>query len=271
MLGHCSRNLQLHYIIKVQTMNVFRTPSGTDFTPLQDRKIYVLWIALITVITIAGFLPDIARYRAEVPPPPFILHFHGFTYSLWLILVGLQIALIEVKKPRIHMQLGWWLVGLSVALVPIGLIAAMVDMARQVAHSDYEPQFLGLEFQSMLVLALLIAAGTLLRSDLAAHKRLMVLAAINLLDPGASRLFTLFSPWKPGGIFGWWLKYFWANALMVLALIAWDLWKRRKVHPALLWGGALLAAGELVAVWLEFAPWWRPISARLVTLWAWPG
>ncbi len=248
-------------------LRYLRTPRGAAWAPARDRKIYIVWIALIWAGMIAGFVPDMGRYLGESPPPPFILHFHGAVYFVWLVLVTAQIALIEVKKTGLHRQLGWAVVVVSAALVPLGLVAAMVDQARQVGHRDFAPEFLALEFQSMVVFPAFIAAGVLLRRDLAAHKRLMILAAITILDPGTARAFTFFSPWKPPGPFGWWLSYFWADVLMVAALIGWDLWKRRRPHPALLVGAGLIAAGEAVAVWLQFAPWWHGAMVRLVTLW----
>lgn len=252
-------------------LRYLKTPPGPVWAPARDRKIYIVWIALIWAGMIAGFPPDLARYFGEKPPPPFILHFHGVAYFVWLLLVTAQVALIEVKKPSLHRRLGWAVVVVSAALVPLGLVAAMVDQARQVGHPDYAPEFLALEFQSMVVFGALIAAATLLRRDLAAHKRLMVLAAVCILDPGTSRAFGFFSPWKPPGAFGWWLGYFWADVLMVVLMIGWDVWKKGRPHPALLGGGVLIAAGEAVAVWLQFAPWWHGEMVRLVTLWGWAG
>ena len=247
------------------------TPVGKGFALSRDRRIYVLWIALVWAGMFAGFLPDLKRYLAETPRPPLILHLHGIAYVTWLALVSAQIALVEVRKPALHRRLGWWLVGFSVAIVVLGLVAAMVDMARAASQPHYEPEFLGLEFQSLVVFSILLTLATRMRRDLAAHKRLMILLTVCFLDPGTARAFASFSPIQPGGAFGWWLHFFWANAAMVLAMMGWDLWRHGRVHPALLAGGALLAAGEAAAVTLEFSPWWHGAAARLVAAWGWTG
>ena len=244
---------------------------AADFAPRHDRRIYWLWIALVWAGMLIGFLPDLGRYMAESPAPPWVLHLHGVLYTLWLGAITAQIALVEVRNVALHRRLGWWVVGLSAALIPTGLIAAMVDMARAAAHPDYEPQFLGLEFQAMVVFGLLLTAGARLRGNLPAHRRLMILLPVSILDPGTSRLWSLFIPWHPPGPFGWWLHYFWGNALMVLLLLAWDRWHHGRVHPALWAGAALIAAGEAVAVWLQFSPWWHDVSAQLVAAWGWAG
>jgi len=251
--------------------HILTTPAGKAFLPARDRRIYVLWIALVWAGMIAGFLPDLRRYAAETPPPPLLLHLHAIVYVLWLVCVTAQIALVELRNPALHRRLGWWLAGLSVAMVPLGFAASMVDMARAAAHPAYQPQFLALEFQSMLVFSVLLAAAVAMRRDLAAHKRLMILLTVCLLDPGTSRAWSLFSPIHPPGAFGWWLTYFWGNAALLLAMIGWDLRHHGRIHPALLAGGALLAVGEAVAVALQFSPWWHGAAARLVAAWGWAG
>lgn len=254
-----------------RTLGILNTPAGKAFLPARDRRIYIAWIGLVWVGMIAGFGPDLTRYLAETPPPPLILHLHGTVYLLWLVCGTAQIALVELRNAALHRRLGWWLVGLSAVLVPLGLTAAMVDMARAAHHTPYQPEFLALEFQSMAVFAILLTFAARMRRDLAAHKRLMILLTVDLLDPGTSRAFGFFSPLHPAGAFGWWLNYFWANAAMALAMMAWDIRRHGRVHPALLAGGALLAMGETVAVAGQFSPWWRGVAARLVAAWGWTG
>ncbi len=247
------------------------TPDVKTFAPPRDRRIYILWIALVWAGMIAGFAPDMKRFATETPPPPLILHVHGFVYFAWLAAVTAQIALIEVKRPALHRTVGWWLVGLSAAIVPLGLVAAMVDMARGALHTPYAPEFLGLEFQAPLIFCVLLWLAVEMRRDFAAHKRLMMLLTVVFLDPGTSRAFGFFSPIHPAGPFGWWLNYFWGNAALLVAMMGWDLWRHRRVHPALLYGGGLIAIGEAVAVILEFSPWWHIAAAHLVSAWGWMG
>jgi len=250
---------------------MLNTPTGKAFAPVRDRRIYILWIALVWAGMIAGFLPDLGRYLAEKPSPPFILHLHGVVYFVWLALVTAQIALVEVRKPALHRRLGLWLVGFSAAIVPLGFGAAMADMTRAATQTPYHPEFLGLEFQSLVVFSILLTLAVRMRRDLAAHKRLMILLTVCFLDPGTSRAFGTFSPIHPAGAFGWWLNYFWGNAAMMLAMVGWDIWRHGRVHPALLAGGTLLAAGEATAVILEFSPWWHSAAAHLVAVWGWAG
>lgn len=254
------------------------TPIGKGWKAGPDRRIYVVWMAFVWAGMLAGFLPDLGRFRAEAPPPPFVLNLHGVVFTLWLLMVTVQIALAETGRAALHKQLGWWTAGLAALLVPLGVAASMVDMVRETApgHNDplslsAQPQFLGLEFASMLVFAVLLTLAIRMRRDLSAHKRLMILLLVSVLDPGTARAFANFVPWHPGGMAGWWLSYFWGNATLVLAMMGWDKWRHGRVHPALLYGAAILAAGEITAVYLEFAPWWHDVSSALTKAWGWAG
>jgi len=250
---------------------LLKTPPGPAFLPAQDRGVYVVWIALIWAGMLGGFVPDLKNFLSESPPPPVVLHAHAVVYTLWLVAITAQIALVEVRNVALHRRLGWWIVGLSAALIPLGLVASLVDMARGARQTPYTPEFLGHEFQQLVVFAILLALATLLRRDLAAHKRLMILLPVSILDPGTGRLLTHVLSWRPHDPFGRWLHAYWGNMAMVAAMIVWDRWRRGLVHPALWFGAALIAAGEVVAISLDFCPPWHHAAARLVAAWGWTG
>jgi hypothetical protein len=220
---------------------------------------------------LGGFGLDFARYLGETPAPPFILHVHAAIYVLWLGLVTLQILWIEIGKVRRHKQLGWLTVAVSVVMVPLGLAAAFVDQARQVGHSDYAPQFLALEFEEMIAFSVFMTAGVIFRRNPAAHKRLMLLSAVAISDAGFARVWLMGIKTEIPGLFGWWLQYFWGIFLILVAMAAWDLWHRRRIHPAVLFGAALLWTGEIITTLLNFSPTWRDMMVRLVNEWGYAG
>ncbi len=214
---------------------------------------------------------DLARYVGEAPPPPFILHFHAAVYVLWLGLVTLQILWVERGNLRRHKQLGWLTVAVSVLMVPLGLAAALVDQVRQVTHPDYAPQFLALEFEEMITFSAFMIAGVIFRSIPAAHKRLMILSAVAISDAGFARIWLIGIKTEIPGPFGWWVQYFWGIFLILIAMGAWDLWRWRRVHPAVLFGAALLWIGEIVTTILNFSPTWRDLMVWLVNAWRYAG
>jgi hypothetical protein len=214
---------------------------------------------------------DFVRYQGELPAPPFILHAHAAVFVLWLGLVALQILWVEIRNLRRHIRLGWLTVGVSVLMVPLGLAAALVDQVRQVTHPDYAPQFLALEFEEMIAFSVFMTAGVIFRRYPAAHKRLMILSAVAISDAGFARIWLIGIKTEIPGLFGWWLQYFWGIFLILVAMGVWDLWRRRRIHPALLFGAAFLWTGEIIVTILNFSPNWHDLMVRLVNAWGYAG
>jgi hypothetical protein len=73
------------------------------------------------------------------------------------------------------------------------------------------------------------------------------------------------------GPFGWWLTYFWGIFLILIAMGAWDLWRRRRIHPVVLFGAAVLWTGEIITTILNLSPTWRDVMVRLVNAWGYAG
>ena len=248
-----------------------RQAATTAWSPSRDRRIYVVWIGVVWAAIVAGFGLDFVRYLSETPPPPFILHAHAAVFVLWLGLVTLQILWVEMGNLRRHKQLGWLTVAVSALMVPLGLAAAFVDQARQVAHPDYAPQFLALEFEEMIAFSVFMTAGVFFRKNPAAHKRLMLLSAVAISDAGSARIWLMGIKTEVPGLFGWWLQYFWGIFLILVAMAVWDLWRRGRIHPAVLFGAALLWTGEIVVTILNFSPAWHDAMVRLVNAWGYAG
>jgi hypothetical protein len=156
-----------------------------------DRTAYIVWMAVIWAAMLGGFGLDFKRYMGETPPPPNILHIHAAVNIFWLVLVSVQIFLVQTGDIRLHMRLGWATAIVSATMLPLGLIAAMTDQARQVGHSDYAPQFLALEFEEMLAFSTFIIAGLLSRRNLTEHKRWMILSAVAISDAGFARIWLM--------------------------------------------------------------------------------
>jgi len=151
------------------------------------------------------------------------------------------------------------------------LTAALVDKARVFSHPDADLGFLALEFEEMFAFSTFIIAGLLWRKDMAAHKRLMILAAVSISDAGFGRVWQMGFKVVPPGPLGWWVQFFWGIALLLIAMMAWDLWRRRRIHPAVLFGAAVPWGGEAVATTLYFTPAWTTAMTGLVRAWGYAG
>jgi hypothetical protein len=247
------------------------TTLSATLAPRTDRKVYVVWLAMIWAAIVGGIGLDIVRYMHETPPPPAILHLHAAVYVVWLVLVSVQVLLVETGNVRLHMRLGRATAILSAVMVPLGLAAALVDQARQVNTPDYAPQFLSLEFEEMIAFSTFIVAGLLMRRKLAEHKRLMILSAVAISDAGFARIWLNGIKGTLPGLFGWWLEYFWGITMILIAMLAWDWFKHKRVMPSVAWGAALLWSGEVIATILNFNPAWKASMVTLVKIWGYTG
>jgi hypothetical protein len=245
---------------------------STVTLPFQaDRRGALVWILAIWTFALFGFGADFARFQHEQPGPPPILALHGAFSVAWLGLVSTQVLLAETANIRLHRQLGWWVVGISAAMVPLGVVAALVDMARQVGHPDYAPQFLGEEFQDIFAFAVCTTAGVLTRKTRVDHSRFMILAAVALADVGPGRIATNLISATPANPLAVWATYYWGTALVLVAMFAWDLIRLRRVTRSLALGAALLWGGEAIVSALYFNPAWKSAMAALVRAWGWAG
>lgn len=236
-----------------------------------DRRITLVWILAIWTFVLFGFGTDFERFLHENPAPPLILALHGALSVAWLGLVSMQVVLAETGGLRLHRTLGWWVVGTSAAMVPLGAVAALVDMTRQVGHSDYAPQFLGQEFQDIFAFAVCTLAGVLTRKNRASHSRFMVLAAVALMDVGPGRIATNLVNSSPGSPLAAWATYYWGTALVLIGMLSWDLVRHHRVLRATALGAVLLFGGEAIVSVLYFQPGWKALMAGLVRAWGWAG
>jgi asparagine N-glycosylation enzyme membrane subunit Stt3 len=109
----------------------------------------------------------------------------------------------------------------------------------------------------MTVFLAIIATALFLRHKREAHKRLMLLAYTAILVAAVARF--------PGVLP---LGPFWFYGLTFLPILAscitCDLVTRRRVHPAYLWGGALLILSVPVRLIISTTQAWHRLAAILV-------
>jgi hypothetical protein len=236
-----------------------------------ERKVTLVWMTAIWALVLFGFGADFARFLGEHPSPPLILGLHAAFSVTWLGLVSTQVLLAETGNIPLHRKLGWVTVSLSAMMVPLGVVAAMVDMTRQIGHPDYAPQFLGQEFQDIFAFAVCTSLGVVTRRNRVDHSRFMVLAAVALMDVGPGRIATNIVSATPTSPLSVWLTYYWGTALLLIAMLAWDLIRHRRVMRSVLFGAALLWSGEAIVSVLYFSPAWKTAMAVLVQAWGWAG
>jgi FtsH-binding integral membrane protein len=146
-------------------------------------------------------------------------------------------------------------------MVVIGVLAATDSLVREANAARRDPKFFYIvPLSDMLVFATLIYFGFRARRDSATHKRIMLVATINLLIAAIARLPLPFI--HRNAAHAGMVSY-----LFLLLLVAYDLWSTRKIHRATMWAGAFMIFVYQIRVpigktqaWHAFATWVQSIA-----------
>jgi hypothetical protein len=224
----------------------------------------------ILVVVFAGFAPTYyllpwlqgvtVRGAAGGSSLNGLIHLHAAVFSAWIILFLVQAGLIATRRTQLHRRLGVASVALAAAVVVLGIVVALYS-ARQ-GHTPpgwrNDAAFLPVGFTSIVLFAGFVTAGYMKRRQSAYHKRLMLLATISMTVPALARLVRMAAlPVLPTGVWG---ALIIVNVFLV-AMIVYDLGRLGRLHPATMWGVAImvvswplrLTIGETDA-WQAFAP-----------------
>jgi len=240
------------------------TPTGrANPSPARPRRtgdrLYA-WFALLAGLTIfAGFGRTLylRSISGAAPLSPLLLA-HGIVMTTWFVVFGLQVWLVEAGRVKLHRRLGAFGLVVAMLVVYVGFTAA-IDAGRR--GSSPGPgvtplMFMAIPLFDMPVFALLVGLALWYRRRPDIHQRLMLLATLGMLTPAVARIpLALIQDGGPPVFFGLALA-------IVFGCIAVDTLTNRRLHPAFLWGGALILAmlplRLLVArtqLWAQFARW----------------
>jgi len=224
------------------------------------ERLFYMGMGLVFVVTVfAGFAPTfyLRPYFQSEPLIP-LLRLHGFVFSLWLVLLVTQTALVATNRTRIHRKLGVAGVVLAVLMIVIGTTTAIIRVKTfQPPPGAPSPLvFLTIPLGDMLVFALLVGAGFFFRRRVDVHKRLMILATIAILLAAVSRLPLAFI--QQGGA----VAFFGLSDLFIVPCLVYDIITRGRPHRATMLGGLLIIVSHPLRfiignthAWLVFASW----------------
>ena len=237
---------------------------------ISDRPLYLLAAVIIPLIVLAGFARTyyLKGLFATPPLPSFIVHLHGIVMTAWVVLFIVQVTLVAKRRTKLHQQLGILGAGLAALVFIVGILTALFAAARVlndpnlvIPPGNPPPlQFLVVPLGDMVIFAILIGAALYYRRRLDIHKRLMLLAAINLLVPAIARIPVSFI--AHGGP----LAFFGLADLVLTGFVLFDVIRHRRLHPAFLWGGLLIVVAQPLRILLAGTSAWTTFAAALVRL-----
>ena len=150
-------------------------------------------------------------------------------------------------------------------MVVLGLWTAMVGKAPD-DSGPASPQFLSVNFGSLIAFVLLVFWGVALRGNPAAHKRIMILSTVASLDPGYGRLSGWLWP-EPQSMLMWYFFNFWGDVLVLTAMAAWDAWRGRLMKQFAAGAIGLVVFQCLQDFLYQWGP-WKEFTTGLMAAWA---
>ncbi len=157
--------------------------------PRAERFFFHVTLVMIIIIFV-GFGAS-ALYLPEFPfPPSPLLIFHGIVTLSWFVLTAYQAQLIGNANFDLHKRLGAASIVLAIIITVTGYMAVTVAITNPALSIGGMTPVGSTIFPTMDLLGFLLFYGLALanRKNGAAHKRLMVLAGLMMLQPATARL-----------------------------------------------------------------------------------
>lgn len=205
------------------------------------RSRFAVGIALaMLAVNLVGFGPTLYfRPLFDVPPIPVYLYAHGVAGTAWFVLLVVQTMLIAQRRVSIHRQLGWAGAALAVAVLISGIYTSTNMVPRNVAAgltSEADIRLYSVvtsaDNAAFIVFPPLVLLAILFRRRADVHQRLMLLASFSIMGPAAARIGSWYGPIP--NVVG--AACIWS---FLLAIVARDIWSRRRPHWATVVGAAL--------------------------------
>jgi hypothetical protein len=218
-------------------------------------------VALSAVIVVGFARTYYLKFMFGQPPLTLAAHVHGLVASLWLVLHIVQARLVAMHRVDLHRKLGVFAACVGLVLAVQALHLGIAGVAAGHAPPGRNPlQFLSVPIGTTSMFTLFLVGALALRKKREWHKRLMFLATLALIVPAMGRFDSMLMPLgMPRGLLATWCS---------AAFVAWACWndwrKRGAVHPAYVYGGALLIVSLPMRRWIGMQDWWIPIANSII-------
>jgi hypothetical protein len=228
-----------------------------------ERRFYSGMALAMIALVLLGFGPSfyfIGYLHFPRPNPvlnPLVI-LHGVVFSLWMALFAVQAGLVAANRRDLHRKLGVAGFALAVLMVPVMYATSIGQIARHNQPPFTDPlNWSAVPLFIIPAFIVLVWLGWRERRNPAAHKRLMLGAALLMMDPAIGRL-----PLAPPVLGGFAMLNL-LSWLTFLPLILWDRKTLGTMHWATRLGAGLFAITLLARLAVLATGTWAPVAAVL--------
>ena len=225
-----------------------------------DRFFYAAAGAIFLVLIVLGFQQYIfhGKHVDGSPIAPVMLAIvvaHSSAIFLWFVGFFVQALLISTHNRRVHMTLGWGVVGIAALIVVTGPLVATRSLQvdpSQVVFDWPSRQFLLVMYTEIALFAAFVTIGVLNRKRPRIHRPMMLMASLAIVSGATARIAQV------GSIFGvhLWMALFAPVVTLGLLLLVVRAAMTRSFDRPFATGLAVLAVVTLIAGRLAMTSTW---------------
>jgi hypothetical protein len=221
---------------------------------VRRRLFYMVMPAVMAVVVFVGFAPSYylkSAYGTPALSP--LYHLHGLLFTGWMLLMLVQPALVAVRRTDLHRRIGSIGAVLIVAMTVAAYLVS-IDIGRRGAAPPGIPAlaFMLVPLSTVVVFPALAGAALYWKHVPQTHKRLMLIATLELVPAGLGRIPALLNT-GPLGFFG-------VTDLFIVAMLAYDRVTTGRFHRATIYGGGFLLASQVARVIIGGTSAWQSIA-----------
>jgi len=238
----------------------------------QTRYFYFYMALACMAVAFLGFAPTywmpLAKRSLSASP---VVHFHGLLFFAWSLYFVFQSWLAASGKVARHRAIGMIGVSLATTMTIFGFLVAVHAMKRAAAAglTDEGIAFIIVPLSGIAFFAVVFTLAIVWVRQPEVHKRLMLLAAISLLDAAVARWFlTFFAPPGPLGpppVPVTIPPAIVAYLLLVVAMV-FDWRTRGRPHPVYVYGGIALLAVKFLNWPISASPMWHAFAGGILAM-----
>lgn len=225
------------------------------------RYFFVGMGSLFPILAVIGFMPDYQAISSQGLEVHWFLHLHGAIMLSWLLVFLAQALLAAKGNLKFHRKLGLVSVALGILVllsIGIAIIHARVAYSSPLGDSESWGIF-SQQLYGFLVFGLLFTWGISVRRHAVAHKRLLLLATIVLIQAAVDRIHFL-----PGINVALYNRYLYLDVLLV-PLVVYDLLTLKHIHKITMIGIACIVISQLAVTKAWGSPGWNKFAFSLFT------
>ncbi|HET7102268.1 MAG TPA: hypothetical protein VFJ52_14030 [Terriglobia bacterium] len=240
-------------------------------TERAERLFYLISSLVMIAGVAAGFhmfylhgLNDAGKPVTRQSAP--LVYVHAGLMTCWMILFLFQCCLAVKGNRKLHMQLGKAAVFLYVVIVPVGAIAALLQIhyADPQSFPPFGPyRFLTLPLTEITNFMLFAGAGFLFRRRTALHRALMMFGTLSAAQAGIGRIASLRDAFSQATHSAYFPTFWGPTVAAVFLLWAIKLMMTRRFDRYFAVAVALFVSSGLLSSYVSMTNWWLRLAQQM--------